>query len=128
MALHFNDTIRNSLLNNLRSYADGYCKVYPGTRPPNPDYPSTESPLVSFNLQFNSASFGLLSLSNAPIASEVQATGTATWFRLEDGNYKIDGDISIEGGGGDAILDNVALTAGEMVTLKQLDFSIPNPS
>ncbi|ABK44530.1 hypothetical protein Mmc1_2029 [Magnetococcus marinus MC-1] len=128
MALRFNDTLRNSLMNNLRSYIDGICFVYPGTRPPNPDFPTSELPLVRFTLQYNSAANGAITLSNSPVASEVEATGTATWFRLEDGNYKIDGDVSTEEGGGDAILDNVSLTAGEMVTLKQMDFAIPNPA
>ncbi len=128
MALHFNDNIRNQLLNNLRYYVDGWCYVYAGDRPPSPDYPPTSALLVRFNISFNGASGGKITLAGAPKAAEVEATGTATWFRLEDGGYKMDGNISIEGGGGDAILDNVNLTAGEMVTLKKMDFSIPNPA
>ena len=129
MALHFNDNLRNIILNNMRSYIDGWCYVYSGTRPLSPDYPNTDGALlVRFNISFNGASGGKITLYNAPMAAEVEATGTATWFRLEDGNYKMDGNISIEGGGGDAILDNVNLTDGEMVTLKKMDFSVPNPA
>ena len=127
MTLHYNDTLRNQILNSMRTWIDGWCSVYPGTRPPSPDFPTAEAYLVKFQLQYGTASDGRISLSNAPIAAEVAATGTATWFRVEDGGYKFDGDISTDGGGGDAILDSVTLTAGEMVTLKQMDFSIPNP-
>ncbi|OSM07648.1 hypothetical protein [Magnetofaba australis] len=128
MALYFNDNIRNNMLNTLRNYISGWCYVYSGTKPPNSDYPAPPTYLVRFQMQFSNASGGKMSLSNAPVAGEVVSTGTATWFRIDNGSYKLDGSITTEGGGGDAILDNVNLTAGEMVTLKKMDFSIPNPA
>ena len=128
MALHYNDTLRNAIVNSLKSYVDGYCTIYAGDRPASPDSPPSAVLLATFNLSYSSASNGKISLSTAPIAAQVTATGTATWFRLEDGNYKLDGDVSVEGGGGDAILDSVSLSSGEMVTLKQMDFSISNPA
>nr|CRH06560.1 Conserved protein of unknown function [Candidatus Magnetococcus massalia] len=128
MTIHFNDTIRNALLNALRNYMNGTCEIYGGSRPPSPDYPALDAPLVSFTIAFNSAVDGTITLSNPPLASEVTGSGTASWFRITDGSYKLDGDITIEGEGGDAILDSLTLTAGEMVTLKEMDFTIPIPA
>jgi len=127
MTLHYNDSLRNVLLNNMRGNINGTCTIYPGTRPPDPDFPTNEAALVAFQLSYGSAVDGRISLSNAPIAAVASATGTATWFRVVDGSYKFDGDVSIAGGGGDAILDNVNLVVSEVVALKKMDFSISNP-
>ncbi len=88
MALYFNDNIRNNMLNTLRNYISGWCYVYSGTKPPNSDYPAPPTYLVRFQMQFSNASGGKMSLSNAPVAGEVVSTGTATWFRIDNGSYK----------------------------------------
>lgn len=130
MALGYNDTLRNALLGNMKTYVDGNLLIYSGTRPLAPDYPHTDGVLLAtFNINFDAPVQGVMSLAGAPLAAQVAATGTASWFRLIDGNYKVDGNItSVADGTGDALLDNVNLVEGEMVSLKTMNFSIANPS
>ena len=130
MALSYNDTVRNAILANLESLVDGSMYIYSGTRPLGPDYPNTDGALLAtFNINFNTPVAGSMSLSGAPLAAQVAASGAASWFRLIDGANKVDGDItSVADGTGDALLDNVSLVEGEMVSLKTMNFSINNPA
>lgn len=125
MTVRYNDTLKGLILNAMRSQIAGTLRVYPGAPPPTADFPTTEPVLVQFTLAYGTAAAnGRIGLSNAPIASEVLATGVAAWFRMTNGSVIFDGTISTEGGGGDCILTATSLVQGEMVAVKKMDFSI----
>lgn len=125
MAVRYNDVLKNIILATVKTNVAGTLKLYPGTRPSTPDFPTVELPLVQFTLTYATApSGGKLALSNTPVAAEILASGVAAWFRVETGTYKFDGIVTMEGAGGDIILTNTSLIQGEILALKKMDFSI----
>lgn len=64
-----------------------------------------------------------------PIAADTSAdaTGTASFFRIEDstGAARFQGDVSVSGGGGDLELNSVSIQAGIEVSISSLTITVP---
>lgn len=66
------------------------------------------------------ASSGSKALSGTWNDTSADATGTAAHFRIKatgGGTCRIQGTVTVTGGGGDMTLDSVSITAGQVVTI-----------
>ena len=103
--------------------------VYSGTQPASADEPvSSQIELVSFLLV--APVFGVpievdsgVQIEANPIDSaNAAASGTASWFRVYDGdeNAHLQGSVSLEGQGGDMIVGATVVVSGAPVTVSSL--------
>lgn len=110
--------------------ASALLRIYDGTQPTNPDTAIGAQVLLAelvCNATFAAAASGGVLTANA-IAndSSANATGTASWFRLttSGGTAKVDGTVGTSGT--DMIIDNVSITAGQVVSCTSLTFTSGN--
>lgn len=111
----------------LRIYDDG------AAQPSDADdaVPAGSTLLVEFvlaNPAFGNAdTTGTAALAGTPLETTADAGGTALWFRVVDLDEAavFDGDISESGGGGDMILSNTNIDAGQTVSLDSLEYRQP---
>ncbi len=127
----------NTLTTNLD---DGVLRIYDDGAPqpadPDSSVPSGSTMLSEHDLSsdsFNDAvdqDPGAQATANAITDAEAAADGTALWFRVFDsgGNAVIDGDVSEEGGGGDAIINTTSIVAGGTVEILSYNITIAQNS
>jgi len=126
MALSYSNNALNNQLDELVLLIDagtaGLLKIYDSTgtgRPADPDTAvSTQVLLAELTMSLTSApaaSSGLLTFSTITPDSSADATGTATWFRVEDsaGNGIVDGDVGTSGS--DLNLNSTSIGIGQNV-------------
>lgn len=95
-------------------FASGNIKIYSGTQPATADTSASGTLLATITLPstpFAAASAGSLTRSGSWTAT-VATTGTAGYFRMADasgGTYRLDGTITVTGGGGDMELSSTSL-------------------
>jgi hypothetical protein len=105
--------------------------VYTGAQPSSCAATETGTLLVSFALAANYASAssgGIKSLSGLPIAATAGNTGAAGHYRIMDAlntTCHEQGSITATGGGGDATIDNTAIT--NLQTVNLTSFSMTEP-
>lgn len=126
MALSYSTTLRNSQLDAIDDACNAgsgaaTLKIYTGTRPANPGTALSGNTLLA-TLTFSSTAFGAASsgvITAASITSDstADATGTASFFRVQDSdsNAIIDGDCGTSGS--DLNLDTVSISAGVTVSI-----------
>lgn len=127
-----------------QSFADifngGEIRVFAGARPNAPELPEPSLPLgmirrlgANTTLQFALAGAFVVKLPTDLWQLVAQQTGSPTWFRLvapgDDYGYdanaaRIDGDISLSGGGGDMIVAASSITAGSATSIDQFYYTI----
>lgn len=117
----------DSILSPLNSGDSGSIKIYSGVQPANPDTAVTNQvllaelslPVPAFGTAVDTGAEATATANTIPPETSVNTTGTASWFRVEDGagNAIIDGDISESGGGGDMILNSTSLFQNGIVTV-----------
>ena len=129
MALAYATTLRNAQLDAIDDAVNagsgaGTIKLYTGTRPATGGALSGNTLLGT--LTFSSTAFGAASSGTITAASitsgTAAATGTATWFRVEDSdaNFVADGDVGTSGS--DLNLSTVSISSG--ATLEITSFVI----
>lgn len=114
MALKINTEFQDKILNDgfQPCLASASLKIYDGTRPTSTDGDPPGEPLVTISMNaWNTAEDGFMGISNQPGANATK-NGTATWFRITSGNYKMDGDV-----GEDLSLDNAEIQQDKLVKL-----------
>lgn len=103
--------------------AAGTIKVYSGAQPATADDAEAGDLLATFTLAdpaFAAATGGVKDLDADPdLSTAAVAAGNAGWARIEDsdGVNVADGSVTATGGGGDFIINAVAITLGQTVTL-----------
>jgi hypothetical protein len=112
----------------------GRLRIYSGTQPGSANDAPTGTLLVDIELQSpawgGADTSGVASL-NGPVSGTGEAAagaGTdAGWFRITDGDGDTvaDGAVSGTGGGGELVLDNVTIAAGQTVTINTLTYTQP---
>lgn len=109
---------------------NGYMEIRTDTKPSSPQVAAVGTLLAT--LAFSNPAFGNFTNGTAvanAIADDtnVDANGTASWFRIydRDGNAVMDGDITLTGGGGDITFDNINFIAGGTVTITSLTATMP---
>ena len=107
-------------------------KIYDGTVPAN------ESAALSGNTLLGTlpcsdpsaaaASGGVLTLSAITSDSSADATGTATFFRVEDSdaNVVMQGAITATGGGGEMELNSTSVTTGQEISITAWTVTMPH--
>jgi len=114
--------------------ADGSVEIYNGTRPANPSVAvSSQTKLVDFVLPataFGDAaavSGGATATANAVDPVNAAAAGTASWFRVfdGDGNAVFDGDVTDTGGAGDMKVSSTTIVSGIEVSIVSFTFTQP---
>ena len=101
----------------------------------NAGLPTTQGVAVVNGLEFTfPAAAGVFSKSGSWSATGI-ATGTAGWFRYccdaaDDGTSssstyaRLDGTITVAGGGGESIIDNTSITIGQLVTITSCSLGV----
>ena len=130
------DALRNILADAFTTRIDlgsgaGTVRFYTGTQPTDADDAIGAQVLLA-TLTFSdpsapAASGGVLTFSAITQDSSADATGTATWARIEDsdGNNVFDCDVSVTGGGGTIELNSVSIIAGGAVRISSFTVTIP---
>ncbi|MFQ5347363.1 MAG: hypothetical protein ACE5ED_05920 [Rhodothalassiaceae bacterium] len=112
--------------------AAGHLKVYAGTKPASPNVALTTQTLLA-DLVFSAPAFGTTDASGVATANAItadasaDASGTASFFRIEDSNGVVvfQGDVTATGGGGDLELATTTITAGVQVSISSLTITVP---
>lgn len=130
MALAYATTLRNAQLDAIDDAVNagsgaGTIKLYTGTRPATGGALSGNTLLGTLTFSgtaFGAASGGTITAASITSDSSADATGTATWFRVEDSdaNFVMDGDVGTSGS--DLNLSTVAISSG--ATLEITSFVI----
>lgn len=109
---------------------NGFMEIRTGTIPATPQEAATGTLLSTVN--FSLPAFGNfdngVGIAN-PIAddTDIDATGTASWFRIydRDGNAVIDGQITLTGGGGDMEFNTIDFIKGGVVSIIAMTAIVP---
>lgn len=133
MALGFNTTLRNNMLDQITALIDadpgaGEIRIYDGTRPATGAAITVENLLATLPLStvsFPAAASGTMS-ANAITDETAAVAGTATWFRIVDntGDFVMDGDVGTSGS--DLNLNSVSIGAGTTVSVTSFAITAGN--
>jgi hypothetical protein len=68
------------------------------------------------------------SLASVPLTANASGTGTAGYYRLKNAadTRRVEGTITVTGGGGDLTFDSVSFTSGQSFSLTGYTFNITN--
>ena len=102
MAVTYPDALRNAQLDQITARAGGSAKlkIFSGTRPANGGAETTKLAELTCNATFApAASGGVLTLNAISDDTSADATGTASWWRLESsgGTQVMDGNCGTSG-------------------------------
>ncbi|MBI4695589.1 MAG: hypothetical protein HY749_16350 [Gammaproteobacteria bacterium] len=133
---------RNALLDAglLPLFDNGFLDIYSGTIPTDANQSEGAGTLLASvvlpaSALAAAASGGSVSKdSGAWTEPDANAGGTAAWFRLYDSAHttgasttavRVDGEVTLSGGGGDLILTTLTIALHDSLTIDTFSFSIP---
>lgn len=128
--------VRDSLANQLATLVDvgaaGTIKIYTAAQPAGPDTAIGAQTLLA-TLTFSATAFGAGSVTGVLTASAItddssaDATGTAVWARIADGNGLaiFDCDVTATGGGGTMEINSTSIVAGGVVRCTAFTITMP---
>jgi hypothetical protein len=121
---------RNAELDALAALANsGYIRIYDGTQPATPETSTSDTLLAELRFAstaFGSASGGIITANAITDDSDINASGTAAWFRVlkSDGTTVLwDGTVGTSGA--DMILATVALVQHAVLQITSLTYTLP---
>lgn len=127
MTVQWSTTVRNALLDAWEATIGTSAKIYirSGSPPANCAAADTGTLLAEFDLASDwatAASSGSKSLDSLPLSTTAVAGAptNAGHYRIKDSTGTTcheQGTVTIAGGGGDAIIDGIAITLGQEVDL-----------
>jgi hypothetical protein len=125
MSIQFSTSVRNGRVNAIPTAigASPYLEIYSGSIPANCAAAATGTLLAKVPMPatyFNAASGGAITMTGTWSESSADGTGTAGYFRIYDNsvsNCHMQGTVTQSGGGGDMIINNTSITAGQQVTV-----------
>jgi hypothetical protein len=122
--LKLSTTLRNNMLDEITSLAgtSATLKILSGTQPAGGGSETTVLAQLTFDVTAfaPAAAAGVLTLNGITADSAADATGTATWFRIESSGavFVMDGDVSTTAAGtGDLQLDDTSIVLNGNVAL-----------
>lgn len=126
MALQFSEAVRNARLDAIETVigASPVLKIRSGSAPASTADADTGDVLATIILPadwMNAASGGSKSKSGTWEDASADLSGTAGHFRIYNSGETavlMQGTISMAGGGGDMIVDNTSIAAGQTVTIQ----------
>lgn len=129
--------VRQAMANSATALIDagaaaGAIKIYSGAVPASPNDALVAQVLLA-TLTMSDPAFGAANGAGVATAGAItgdnaaDATGAASFFRIEDSNgvVRFQGDVTATGGGGDLQLSNVNIQAGVQVDITS--FTITQP-
>lgn len=134
MALQYSTTLRNNQLDQIESTigTSPLLRIYSGSMPADCATAASGTLLVEMTLPSDwmaAAASGSKAKSGTWQDTSANATGTAGYFRIVDSGGStthLQGTCSMSGGGGDMILDNTSIAAGQAVTVSTFTISAGN--
>jgi hypothetical protein len=107
--------------------ASSTIEIRSGTKPATPETAATGTLLATVNIVGSFTPAGGSLTSADPVAVSAVGTGTAGYFRLKTsgGVAKIDGTVTVTGGGGDMQLASTAIAIGVLIDLGVVTFTVP---
>jgi hypothetical protein len=134
MALAYSTTLRNAQLDAIddamnAGSAGATLKIYSGTRPATGAALSGNTLLATLTFSttaFGAASGGSITAASITSDSTADATGTASFFRIEDSDstFIMDGDCGTSGS--DLNLDTTSISAGATVSISSFVITAGN--
>ena len=134
MALAYSTTLRNAQLDAIddamnAGSAGATLKIYSGTRPATGAALSGNTLLATLTFSttaFGAASSGSITAASITSDSTADATGTASFFRIEDSDstFIMDGDCGTSGS--DLNLDTTSISAGATVSISSFVITAGN--
>lgn len=132
MALAFATTLRNSMLDQIKTALDAgagaaLIRIYDGTRPATGGTATTLlAELTCSDPSAGAAASGVLTFSAITQDSSANATGTATWFRMVDSvaTFVMDGNVGTSGS--DLNLTTVSIVATQPVSISSATITAGN--
>jgi len=132
MALAFAETLRNAMLDQIKTFLDAgagaaLIRIYDGTRPATGGTATTLlAELTCTDPSAGSAASGVLTFSSITQDSSANATGTATWFRMVDSvaTFVMDGNVGTSGS--DLNLTTTAIVATQPVSISSATITAGN--
>lgn len=129
MALGYAVALRNTRLDAIttRAGSNAVLRIYSGTRPATGGTETTILAELTCNATFApAASSGTLTLNAITADSSANATGTASWWRLQSsgGTHVMDGDCGTSGS--DMNLSTLSIVAGATVSITSAVFTAGN--
>lgn len=127
--------LRNPLADAIIAAIDagagpGTLKFYTGTQPASADDALSGNTLLgtlTFDDPCGTKSNGVITFGVITEDSSADATGTATWARIQDsaGNVVFDCDVSGIGGGGSIEMNDVDIVAGGPIQIDSFAITVP---
>lgn len=129
MAIAYAAALRNTMADAITARAGGSAKlkIFSGTRPATGGAETTKLAEMTCNATFApSASGGVLTLNAITSDSSADATGTATWFRIESsgGTHVLDGNVATSGS--DLNISTTSIVSGAIVAVTGATITISN--
>lgn len=130
MAFQFSTDVRDAAANAIESTigASPTLELRTGAPPATPAAADSGTLLASMTLPadwMTASSSGTKSLLGTWQDSSADAAGTVGHFRIKVGvNCKIQGTVTIDGGGGDITLNNNVLAVGQQVTITAFSITV----
>ena len=129
MALGYNATLRNNQLDEITGLAgaSALLKVFSGTRPATGGAETTKLSEQVCNATFApAATGGVLTLNAIADDTSADATGTASWFRIESSGavHVMDGNVAASGS--DLNFDSISFVAGGTVAISSFTITAGN--
>lgn len=129
MALGYNATLRNNQLDEITGLAgsSALLKIFSGTRPATGGAETTKLAELVCNATFApAASGGTLTLNAIASDTSADATGTASWFRIESSGATHVMDGSVGTSGADLNFDSISFVAGGTVAVSSFVITAGN--
>lgn len=139
MSVTLSTGLRNAILATGfdPQFDSGVLEIRSGVRPASANTAPAGTALASIPLPADAfaAPSGGSSAKAGTWTDAADAAGTATWFRLRKTtdlgttnttDVRLDGSCSMTGGGGDLVLDNTNIAAGQSVTVNSFTFTMPS--
>jgi len=132
MALGINSSVRSAEMDVVSAAVDagagaGTLKIYDGARPATGGAATTLLAELTFSdPSFGAASDGVITANAITGDTSANATGTATWFRIEDsiGTHVLDGDVGTSGS--DLNLNTTSIEIGVQVDVTSVILTAGN--
>lgn len=134
MAVGYSTDVRNARLQVVADAVNGgsgagKLRIYDGLRPATGG--TVTNLLAEFTLPnpFEDSISGGVLTADAISSATASGTGTATWFRIIDGDgtFVLDGDAGGTGSGKELELSSTSISSGQTVTIDSLTITAGNP-
>ncbi len=134
MATRLPTSVRNASCDVVVGLIDvggaGTVEIRTGSQPASANDAATGTLLGTLTFSdpaFQNASAGQATANAITPDSSADNTGDAGWFRVFSGGGAtvFDGNVTVNGGGGDMELNNISIVAGGTITITAFTFTIP---